>query len=41
MGAAIFSVSGIPCWMAAVRTNALNVEPGWKPAESPYFWGTV
>ena len=40
-GAEIFSVSGIPCWIAAARTKTLNVEPGWKPAESPYFCGTV
>ncbi len=33
--------SGMPCWIAAASTNALNVDPGWKPLESPYFWGTT
>jgi hypothetical protein len=35
------SESGMPFLIAAARTKALNVEPGWKPAESPYCCGTV
>jgi hypothetical protein len=41
IGELIFCVSGNPCWIAAASTKALNVEPGWKPLESPYFCGTT
>ena len=34
-------LSGMPCEMAADSTNALNVDPGWKPAAPPYSVGTV
>ena len=33
--------SGMPFWIAAARTNALNVDPAWNPAESPYRLGTT
>ena len=33
--------SGKPFSRAAASTKALNVEPAWKPAESPYRVGTV
>ena len=29
----------MPSSIAAASTNGLNVEPAWKPAESPYFVG--
>jgi hypothetical protein len=41
IGESIFSLRGMPSLIAAASTNALNVEPGWKPAESPYFCGTT
>ena len=39
IGELIFCESGMPCWIAEASTNALNVEPGWKPAELPYLCG--
>ena len=32
--------SGMPASTAAASTNGLNVDPAWKPAESPYLVGT-
>jgi hypothetical protein len=31
----------MPFWIAAASTKALNVDPAWKPAESPYRLGTM
>src|SRR6478735_905974 len=36
-----FVLSGMPCLIAEDRTNALKVDPGWKPAAPPYSVGTV
>ncbi len=40
-GAGKVRVSGMSWLIAEARTNALKVEPGWKPAASPYLVGTV
>ena len=40
-GALIRVDSGMPLLIAADSTNALKVDPAWKPLESPYFWGTT
>ena len=40
-GALNVVLSGMPSLIAAASTNGLNVEPAWKPAESPYFVGTT
>jgi hypothetical protein len=33
--------SGMSCSMAAASTNALKVDPAWKPFASPYSFGTT
>ena len=38
-GELIWVDSGMPCVIAADSTNALNVEPAWKPLASPYLLG--
>ena len=35
-GAEIWVLSGMPWLIADASTKTLNVEPAWKPAESPY-----
>ena len=40
-GAEISVLSGMFWLIAAASTNALNVEPAWKPLASPYFCGTT
>ena len=40
-GESNYVVSGSPCSSAAASVNTLNVDPGWKPLESPCSLGTV
>jgi hypothetical protein len=36
-----FVLVGSPSSSAAARVNSLNVDPAWKPLESPYLLSTT